>query len=121
MAVMMRMTHHAQHLSVAAQKAVADELMANSDANRVMAETDAENFAEQRSRESAGLTREDVARATQWRKRVWLNCVICSRIGSDPIERSAVPNKCHQNDMGSRWPSNGSRLSFRFLATDEPS
>jgi RimJ/RimL family protein N-acetyltransferase len=60
--------HRNRRLGAAAQRTLADHLLATSDANRVMADTDAGNVAEQRSLLRAGLTREGVARGAQWRQ-----------------------------------------------------
>jgi RimJ/RimL family protein N-acetyltransferase len=76
-------THRGHRIGAAAQRAIADELFATSDANRVAADTDSENIAEQRSLERAGFTREGVARGAQWRKGAWHDGVIYSRIRSD--------------------------------------
>jgi RimJ/RimL family protein N-acetyltransferase len=72
-----------RHLGAAAQRAIADELLAASEANRVMADTDIGNVAEQRSLEHAGFTREGIARGAQWRTGAWHDRVIYSRIRSD--------------------------------------
>jgi RimJ/RimL family protein N-acetyltransferase len=76
-------THRGRRLGAAAQRCVADDLLAHSDANLVTAETDIENVAEQRSLERAGFTREGVARAAQWRRGAWHDCVIYSRLRTD--------------------------------------
>lgn len=77
------LTHRGHGFGAAAQRAIADELLAISDASRVMAETDVRNIAEQRSLERAGFTREGIARAAQWRNGLWHDCVIYSRVRSD--------------------------------------
>lgn len=81
--VTVSLAHRGHHFGAAAQRAIADELLAMSDANRVMAETDIGNIAEQRSLERAGFTRDGVAREAQWRNGVWHDCVIYSRVRSD--------------------------------------
>jgi RimJ/RimL family protein N-acetyltransferase len=76
-------SHRGQRIGASAQRAIADELFTISDANRVMADTDVGNIAEQRSLERAGFTREGIAREAQWRKGAWHDRVIYSRIRSD--------------------------------------
>jgi RimJ/RimL family protein N-acetyltransferase len=76
-------TYRGRRIGAAAQRTVADELFATSDANRVMADTDIGNLAEQRSLERAGFTREGVARGAQWRSGAWHDRVIYSRLRSD--------------------------------------
>jgi RimJ/RimL family protein N-acetyltransferase len=75
--------YRGRRIGAAAQRAASAELFDNSDANRVMADTDVGNIAEQRSLERAGFTREGVARAAQWRKGAWHDRVIYSRIRTD--------------------------------------
>ena len=53
-------------------------------ANRVEAQTDVENVAEQRSLEKAGYTREGVTRGSQFRLGRHHDLVMYSRIRSDP-------------------------------------
>lgn len=72
-----------QHLAAAAQRALADQLFAGSSANRVEAETDADNIAERRSLERAGFTEDGTARGANWRRGVWHDMVIYSRLRSD--------------------------------------
>jgi len=81
--VTVSLAHRGHRYGAAVQRAIADELFATSDANRVVAETDIENIAEQRSLERAGFTREGIARAAQWRNGVWHDCVIYGRVRSD--------------------------------------
>ncbi len=75
--------HRGRRIGASAQRAIADELFAGSDANRVMADTDTGNIAEQRSLERAGFTREGIARAAQWRQGAWHDRVIYSRLRTD--------------------------------------
>jgi RimJ/RimL family protein N-acetyltransferase len=72
-----------RRIGAAAQRDLADHLFARSDANRVMADTDVGNVAEQRSLERAGFTREGVARGAQWRQGAWHDRVIYARLRSD--------------------------------------
>jgi RimJ/RimL family protein N-acetyltransferase len=81
--VTVSLAHRGLRYGAAAQRAIADELLATSDANRVVAETDIGNIAEQRSLERAGFTCEGIARAAQWRNDLWHDSVIYSRIQSD--------------------------------------
>jgi aminoglycoside 6'-N-acetyltransferase len=75
--------HRGQRIGASAQRAIADELFALSDANRVMADTDIANIPEQRSLERAGFTREGISRAAQWRQGAWHDRVIYSRLRTD--------------------------------------
>jgi RimJ/RimL family protein N-acetyltransferase len=72
-----------QHLAAAAQRALADQLFAGSSANRVEAETDADNIAERRSLERAGFTEDGTARGANWRRGAWHDMVIYSRLRSE--------------------------------------
>ena len=56
-----------RRIGAAAQRNLAERLFATSDANRVGADTDIGNVAEQKSLERAGFVREGVARGAQWR------------------------------------------------------
>jgi RimJ/RimL family protein N-acetyltransferase len=62
----------------AAQRALAEYLFATTLAERIEAETDMENVAEQRALERAGFTREGVLRHTQFRAGRWRDAVIYS-------------------------------------------
>ena len=62
----------------AAQRALAEYLFATTLAERIEAETDVENIAEQRALERAGFTREGVLRHTQFRAGGWRDNVIYS-------------------------------------------
>jgi aminoglycoside 6'-N-acetyltransferase len=72
-----------RRIGAAAQRALADKLLATSDANRVVADTDIANVAEQRSLERAGFVREGVARGAQWRQGAWHDRVMYSRLRTD--------------------------------------
>jgi RimJ/RimL family protein N-acetyltransferase len=76
-------TYRGRRIGSAAQRALADRLLAQSDVNRVMADTDIGNIAEQRSLERAGFTREGIARGAQWRQGSWHDRVIYSRLRTD--------------------------------------
>ena len=62
----------------AAQRALAEYLFATTLAERIEAETDVDNIAEQRALERAGFTREGVLRHTQFRAGRWRDNVIYS-------------------------------------------
>jgi RimJ/RimL family protein N-acetyltransferase len=62
----------------AAQRALAEYLFATTLTERIEAETDLENVAEQRALERAGFTREGVLRRTQFRAGRWRDNVIYS-------------------------------------------
>jgi RimJ/RimL family protein N-acetyltransferase len=72
-----------QHLAAAAQRALARQLFERSNANRVEAETDADNIAERRSLERAGFTEDGTARGANWRRGTWHDMVIYSRLRSE--------------------------------------
>lgn len=72
-----------RHIGAAAQQALAAQLFATSDANRIVADTDIGNVAEQRSLERAGFTREGVARGAQWRRGAWHDRVVYSLLRTD--------------------------------------
>jgi RimJ/RimL family protein N-acetyltransferase len=66
-----------------AQRQLADWLFANTNVNRVEAQTDAANVAEQRSLEKAGFVREGVARGAQFRAGRYRDLVTFSRVRAD--------------------------------------
>lgn len=66
-----------------AQRLVADELFATTDANRVEASTDIENLAEQRSLEKAGFRREGIQRGAQHRAGGYHDLVTYARVRDD--------------------------------------
>jgi RimJ/RimL family protein N-acetyltransferase len=67
-----------------AQAQVADYLFANTPVNRVEAQTDTDNIAEQRSLEKAGFRREGVARGSQFRAGAYHDLVTYARLRGDP-------------------------------------
>lgn len=75
--------HRGRRIGAAAQRSLADFLFATSDANRVFADTDIGNVAEQRSLERAGFTREGVFRGAQWRQGAWHDRVVYGRLRTD--------------------------------------
>jgi RimJ/RimL family protein N-acetyltransferase len=66
-----------------AQRLLADWLFAATNTNRVEAQTDVENVAEQRSLDKAGFVREGVTRGCQFRAGAFHDLVMYSRIRSD--------------------------------------
>ena len=70
--------HRKRGYGSAAQRALAEYLFATTLTERIEAETDAENTAEQRALERAGFTREGVLRHTQFRAGRWRDNVIYS-------------------------------------------
>lgn len=61
-----------------AQRLLADYLFSRTQANRVEAQTDVENVAEQRALGKAGFVREGVARGAQFRRGTWHDLVTFS-------------------------------------------
>jgi RimJ/RimL family protein N-acetyltransferase len=59
--------HRRRGYGAAAQRGLADQLFATTEANRVEADTDVTNLAEQRALERAGFVRESVVKAAQYR------------------------------------------------------
>ena len=74
-----------RHLGAAAQRQLAEMLLDLSDANRVQADTDVDNVAEQRSLERAGFTREGVARQAQWRRGSWHDRIVYSLLREEAL------------------------------------
>jgi RimJ/RimL family protein N-acetyltransferase len=70
--------HRERGYGSAAQKALAQYLFATTLMERIEAETDVENIAEQRALERAGFAREGVLRHTQFRAGRWRDNVIYS-------------------------------------------
>jgi RimJ/RimL family protein N-acetyltransferase len=68
----------------AAQRLLAAYLFDHTTANRVEADTDVTNVAEQRALESAGFTREGVLRGRQWRQGAWRDVVVYSKLRGEP-------------------------------------
>jgi RimJ/RimL family protein N-acetyltransferase len=70
--------HRGRGYGSAAQRALAEYLFATTLTERIEAETDVENIAEQRALERAGFTREGVLRHSQLRAGHWRDTVIYS-------------------------------------------
>lgn len=66
-----------------AQQLLADYLFETTDANRVEAQTDVDNVAEQRALEKAGFVREGVARGSQFRAGTYHDLVTYARLRGD--------------------------------------
>ena len=66
-----------------AQAQLAVFLFAETNANRIEAQTDIDNVAEQRSLEKAGFRREGVARGSQFRAGAYHDLVVYSRLRDD--------------------------------------
>jgi RimJ/RimL family protein N-acetyltransferase len=67
-----------------AQRLLAEELFATTDANRVEASTDVDNVAEQRALQKAGFIREGVQRGAQHRAGGYHDLVTYARLRDDP-------------------------------------
>ena len=72
-----------QGLGAEAQRLLADWLFTTTNANRVEAQTDIENVAEQRSLAKAGFMREGVTRGSQYRAGEFHDLVMYARVRSD--------------------------------------
>ena len=66
-----------------AQRLLAEHLFATTPSNRVEADTDVENVAEQRALERAGFTREGVTRGAQWRDGAYRDGVLYAILRAD--------------------------------------
>jgi RimJ/RimL family protein N-acetyltransferase len=75
--------HRGRGYGSAAQRALAEYLFATTLAERIEAETDVENVAEQRALERAGFTREGILRHTQLRAGRWRDNVIYSLLRAE--------------------------------------
>jgi RimJ/RimL family protein N-acetyltransferase len=75
--------HRERGYGSAAQLALAEYLFATTLVERIEAETDVENIAEQRALERAGFTREGILRHTQFRAGRWRDNVIYSMLRAE--------------------------------------
>lgn len=77
----------------AAQRALAEYLFGYTEANRVEAGTETDNYAEQRALEKAGFTREGVSRGAAFRAGRWRDMVTYSVVRADfaDIEERVEP------------------------------
>jgi len=67
-----------------AQRLIADYLFAHTTAERIQADTDIDNIAEQKALAKAGYTREGVLRSAQWRAGRWRDMVLFSKLRGEP-------------------------------------
>ena len=75
--------YRGRHFGASAQRTLAKQLLAGSEANRVQADTDPKNLPEQRSLLRAGFTLEGVARKAQWRCGNWHDRLVFSVLRHD--------------------------------------
>ena len=75
--------YRGQGYGSAAQRMLAEHLFSTTPANRVEADTDVGNVAEQRALEAAGFQREGVLRGAQYRGGRWHDLVIYARVRAD--------------------------------------
>jgi len=75
--------HRGHGYGWAAQRALAEYLFATTRTERIEAETDVENIAEQHALEQAGFTREGVLRHTQFRAGRWRDSMIYSLLRAE--------------------------------------
>jgi RimJ/RimL family protein N-acetyltransferase len=75
--------HQGHGHGTAAQQALVSYLFDTYPVNRIEAETDVANPAEQRALESAGFVREGIVRGAQWRSGRWNDLVLYSCLRSD--------------------------------------
>ncbi|MFE2066673.1 GNAT family N-acetyltransferase [Streptomyces sp. NPDC059467] len=68
-----------------AQHLLVRYLFAHTPVQRIQADTDLENIAEQRALEKVGFTREGVMRAAMFRDGHWRDCVLYSVLRDDPL------------------------------------
>ena len=72
-----------RHFGASAQRALAKQLLARSEANRVQADTDPNNIPEQRALIRAGFTQEGIVRKAQWRRGNWHDRLVFSILRDD--------------------------------------
>jgi RimJ/RimL family protein N-acetyltransferase len=75
--------HRGRGLGAAAQRELARYLFRTTTAQRVEADTDVDNVAEQRSLERAGFSREGVRRCYQWRDGAWHDTTVFAVVRAD--------------------------------------
>jgi RimJ/RimL family protein N-acetyltransferase len=80
--------HRGRGYGALAQTMLADHLFATTPSNRVEADTDVDNIAEQRALERAGFTREGVLRGAQYRDGRWRDLVLYSKVRTDVSSRA---------------------------------
>ncbi len=75
--------HRGRGIGARAQRLLAEELFATTDAYRVEADTDVTNVAEQRALTAAGFRREGVLRGARWRAGARRDAVLYARLRTD--------------------------------------
>jgi RimJ/RimL family protein N-acetyltransferase len=75
--------HRGRGIGSRAQRLLADHLFATTPSNRVEADTDVENVAEQHALERAGFRRDGVVRGAQYRGGRWHDLVLYGLLRSD--------------------------------------
>lgn len=75
--------HRGRGIGARAQRLLADELFATTDAFRVEADTDVANVAERRALRSAGFREEGVLRGARWRAGARRDAVLFARLRTD--------------------------------------
>ena len=81
--IRLRPAFRGRGLGSAAQALLATYLFDTTSVERLQAETDVENLAEQRALDKAGFQREGVARHAQYRAGAWHDMVVYSRLRGD--------------------------------------
>ena len=76
-----------QGIGSAAQSQVCEYLFAHTSAQRIAAETQPDNIAEQRALENAGFTREAVLRSAEYRDGAYQDVVVYARLRGEPSRR----------------------------------
>jgi RimJ/RimL family protein N-acetyltransferase len=76
--------HRYRGYGTVAQRLIAEHLFQTTLVERLEASTDIDNLAEQRALEKAGYVREGVLRHAWFRAGAWRDCVLYSRLRSDP-------------------------------------
>jgi RimJ/RimL family protein N-acetyltransferase len=79
----MDMPHRGRGCGSRAQRLLAEHLFVTTPSNRVEADTDVENLAEQRALERAGFTRDGLVRGAQYRSGRWHDLVLYSLLRWD--------------------------------------
>lgn len=82
--------HRGNGHGAVAQRLLAEHLLATTPSNRVEADTDLDNVAEQKALERAGFRREAIITAAQWRRGEWFDRVLYAYVGQGagaPITR----------------------------------
>ena len=83
--IVLRPIHRGKGYGGPAQAALADYIFQTTLLERIEAETDLENVAEQKALEKAGFQQEGVLRHAQFRSGQWRDLVLFSRLRHDPL------------------------------------